>query len=375
MLSLMESMIDMAPPLLRARREARGLSQVALADAADLSRQSVGAIEAGRTTPAVDVALRLARALDCTVEDLFGEASPAHLAVEPAAPTRGRVALAFIAGRWVAHPLHEEGLRISADALIVPAPARRAAGSSRRAHADPVRPLAEARDNLVLMGCAPALGLLADRLNARPGPGRFLWLPRASTAALDALARGHAHVAGVHLIDERSGEANLPDVRRHAGPGATIVTALARWQVGLVAPAGNPRKLRGPADLGRRGLRVVTREPGAGARRLLDRELRRVGVRPARSVPARGHLEVAQAIALGVGDVGVATHDAAAAFGLHFIPLTEERYDLAIPQPLHDDPRVHRLLDTLTAAAFRRELTALGYDVSCSGDRIAEVQP
>lgn len=339
------------------------MSQQALAEAAALSRQSVGAIEAGRSTPAVDVALRLARALDCRVEELFGAGDVDRLAVEAAAPLTGRVALAHVGGRWVAHPLDD--LRLSADALAVPA--RRG-----RLEVELVRSAAEARANLVIMGCAAALGLLADRLNARPGAGRFVWLPRASTPALVALAAGHAHLAGVHLVDDATGEANVPDVRRHTG--AVALVTLARWEAGLVAAAGNPKKIRGAADLGRRGLRLVTREPGSGARRLLDRELGRAGTGvAARQLQARGHLEVASAVAIGAADVGVATRDAALAHGLHFVPLAEERYDLVIPRALADDPRIVRMLDAMTAAAFRRELAALGYDTRPCGERVAEL--
>ena len=78
------------------------------------------------------------------------------------------------------------------------------------------------------MGCAAALGLLAERLNQRAGRGRFLWFPCSSTEALSALARQHAHVAGVHLADPRSGEQNLPDVQRHSGKGTRAIVTLAR---------------------------------------------------------------------------------------------------------------------------------------------------
>lgn len=361
-------MTDAAPNRVRELREARGLSQVELAAAATLTRQSVGAIEAGRATPGVDVALRLARALACRVEDLFA-VDVERVVAEAADGAAGRVVLAYIAGRWVAHPLAGDEQAISADAI---------AGEGERGEVELVRPGAEARDNLVLMGCAAALGLLADRLNARPGAGRFVWLGRSSTAALTALAAERTHVAGVHLTDEGSGEANVPDVRRHAGAATIVLITLARWEAGLVVAAGNPRKLRGGADLGRRGLKLAAREPGSGARRLLAQELRRAGLPDAlasgATVRARSHRAVAEAVATGAVDVGVATRDAAISHGLHFLPLAEERYDLATTRATLDDPRMQRLLDAMTTAAFRRELGALGYDVTRCGERVAEVR-
>ena len=70
------------------------------------------------------------------------------------------------------------------------------------------------RDTLILLGCAPVLGLLADRLNQRSRDLRVAWLSRTSRAALDALAARRAHVAGVHFVDEKSAE--LPEEERRS---------------------------------------------------------------------------------------------------------------------------------------------------------------
>jgi len=385
-------MVERVESRVRALREQRGLSQVALAAAAQLSRQSIGAIEAGRTLPAVDVALRIARALDVSVEELFGEAaSELSLMTEPtSAALTGRVALANIAGRWLSYRLDGAAVRTSADALAVSAGPERtpAAGLLRGAPAPaglcvtPLRTPAEARDNVVLMGCALGLGLLADRLNSRPGPGRFLWLTRSSTGALGALAAQQTHLAGVHFVDTKTGEANVADVRRlagrsMAGGGALALITLARWEAGLVTAPQSGKGIRCAADLGRRGLRLVVREPGSGARRLLEAELRKAGLprelASAAPLQASGHLEVAQAVAMGAADAGIATRDAALALGLGFVPLAEERFDLVLPLEALADARLARLFDVLSSAAFQRELACLGYDVRSSGTRVAEL--
>jgi molybdate-binding protein/DNA-binding XRE family transcriptional regulator len=367
----------------RSARLALGMSQAALAAATRLSRQSIGAIEAGRATPAVDVALRIATTLEASVEELFGARNPeAPLVTEATSRSATeRVALAQIAGRWLSYGLDGEALWTAADGLLSQAGD---AGAGRRARAprgsvpvDPVRPLEEVHHNLVLMGCAVGLGLLADRLNSRPGAGRFLWLSRSSTDALSALARRQTHLAGVHLTDEKTGEPNVADVRRHQGREPVTLITFARWEAGLVTARGNPKQIRSGADLGRRGLRCVVRESGSGARRVLDRELGRAGLprELATQAPlqARGHLQVALAISMGAADVGVATRDAALAFGLHFVPLSEERYDLVVPRSALEDPRVQRLFDTLSSSVFQRELACLGYEVTSSGERVAEL--
>jgi molybdate-binding protein len=240
-----------------------------------------------------------------------------------------------------------------------------------------VRQRADVQQNLILMGCATGLGLLADRLSLCTGAGRYLWLGSSSTAALKALSKQQIHVAGVHLVDARTSDFNLADVRKHAGTEPLVLITLARWEVGLVTSHGNPLGLKRGADLARRGLRVVRREQGAGARRLLDRELRNAGItldlESGHHLQASGHLEVAQSIALGAADVGIATRDVAIAYDLAFVPLSEERYDLVLPQATLAEASIQRLLDMMTTASFRSELTSLGYDVSPCGDRVAEV--
>lgn len=356
----------------RELREARGLSQVTLAATVGLTRQSVHSIEAGRAVPAVDVALRLASALDCPVESLFGaSAIDTRLSTEQVTgSTAGRVALAHISGRWLSYSLDREGIGRSADALV----ANTKAG---RVEVEVLRPSTESRENVVIMGCAPALGLLADRLNAHAGPGHFLWFGRSSMKALEALGREQTHLAGVHLVDLKTGESNVPDVRRYNLKRAVALITLGRWEVGLVVAHGNPKGITQVSHLGKRGLRLVSRETGSGARRLFERELKRAGlsVDIARNavVQASGHLEVAQAIDIGAGDAGIATRDAALAFDLTFVPIAEERYDLVVPCDKLSDPRMARLFDVMTAAPLRRELASLGYDVSPCGDRVAEI--
>ncbi|MES1175814.1 MAG: substrate-binding domain-containing protein [Myxococcales bacterium] len=362
------------PNRVRDQRNARGFSQAALAAAVGLSRQSIHAIESGRAVPAVDVALRLAHCLACPVEQLFGQApDEARLSTEAVGePVPGRVALAHIAGRWLSYSLARDSSARAADALAdVDARAR------TRVDVDLLRPVQDSRQNIVLMGCAPALGLLADRLNANAGAGRFLWLTRSSTSSLQALARRHSHLAGVHLVDGKTGEANVPDVRRLSAKRALVVITLASWEAGLVVPNGNPKAISKVAQLARKGLRFASREQGSGARRLLERELEHAGLDKSfaqrAAVEARGHVEVAQSVALGAADVGIATRDAALSFGLGFVPLAEERYDLVVGREDLNDPRLSRLFDAMTSGPFRSELSSLGYDVGHCGARVAEI--
>lgn len=365
-------MVERIDNRVRQRREARALSQVILAERAGLTRQSLSAIEAGRATPSVEVALRIARALDCRVEDLFGaeEGDPALRVELLGDRTSSRVALAHVREHWVGVPLGSDDLRAAADALVVKA-------QGRVATVSPLRPLSESRNNLALMGCAVGLGLIADRLQLHRGAGRCLWVSSSSGAALHALANGLTHVAGVHSVGSRDADANVEAVRSAGLSESVALVTMGRWEAGLLTRNDDTR-VKGVADLASPKVRLVAREKGACARQLLEQRLRAAGesVSLVRTAPlvASGHLDVARAIAIGAADVGVATRDAALAFGLRFLPLAEERYDLVVPHSLVTDPRIERLLEVLVSRAGRRDLESLAYDVSSAGNRVAEVK-
>jgi molybdate-binding protein/DNA-binding XRE family transcriptional regulator len=319
-------------------------TQDELAKEIGLSRQALSAIENGRALPSTLVALKLARALQCRVEDLFTITDGAVRARHAGKARAGRSTLAFIEGTWVAHETDASDVT-AADALV-----------ERDGTAHLLTDEPGARAALVCAGCAPALGLLASH-TARRFKSRVSWLERSSGAALDLLARKQVHLAGAHLFDEESGDFNLPFARQRC-PDARVVT-LARWEAGLVVPKGNPHRLKSAADLLRHRVRVVRREKGSGAEALLERALPHKG--PLLRGPlARGHFDVARAVSLGAAGAGIAIRGAALAFGLDFVPLAEERFDLVFPRALETDPRVRALLDTLTDHPFLAELQRLG---------------
>lgn len=368
-------------------RLARGLSQLELARKIGLSRQSLCGLESGRVVPGTDVALRLAQVLGCRLESLFClNLAPAPLEATIAgavsAPESGsaRVLLADIGGRWVAHSIdgrRSDSLLQAADGLLVPSLRR-----GRHAHKVRVEPLGDleaARRRLVIMGCAPALGMLAARLGQEPAGIHISWVQGSSMAALKALGRGEVHVAGLHLCDEETHEFNLPFVRRALPGRAMLFVNFASWEQGIVVRAGNPLRIRGAEDLVNPRVSLIQREPGAGAHKLLEQAIRAKRLSPgdlrARGGVAFGHMEVARAIAMGAADAGIAIRGAALAFGLGFIPLAVERFDLVIPRALATDPRVERLVDTLGSSAFRRELdTVGGYVTHESGQQVGETR-
>jgi molybdopterin molybdotransferase/putative molybdopterin biosynthesis protein len=358
----------------RAARIAKGLSQAELAESAGLTRQAVYAIESAHYQPNVATALRLARTLEQRVEDLFGTEPAATtidgelLGAPRALPPVARAKVWSVGQRTLVLPVASLGASLAystpADGLIVGP----AAGSGRRPRRVKVELLQDARvvrQQVVVAGCDPAIQLVAERLRRHREPASLLGWPMGSTAAVDALKRGEVHIAGLHVMDPRSGEANLPFVRRHLGDVSVALVTFASWEAGLVVRAGNPKGIRGPADLARRDVRVVNREEGSGARLLLDQRLAAAGIPPAR---VRGyedlvasHLDVGRRVAEGTADVGLAVEAIARLLGLAFVPLQTERYDLVIPSAfLAGHPGVARLLEALVSREVRAEIDALG---------------
>ncbi len=187
-----------------------------------------------------------------------------------------------------------------------------------------------------------------------------------------ALARGEADVAGTHLWDEITGAYNVPFVQRVLPNRKVVLLNLAQRVQGLIVPAGNPQGLRSVADLARPEVRFINRQPGSGTRVWLDIRLRREGVS---SEDISGyeeeestHLGVARAVAEGQATAGVGISAAAAAYGLGFVPLGEERYDLVVPWQIWDTAALLALREVVTSSRFMEAIMALGgYDVSQTG--------
>jgi putative molybdopterin biosynthesis protein len=186
------------------------------------------------------------------------------------------------------------------------------------------------------------------------------------------------HAAGSHLRDPATGEENIPYVRRELVGRRTLLVTLSRWQQGLIVARGNPKGIAGVDDLLRPDVTIVNRETGSGGRTLLDSRIAAAGgstelVQGYRR-ELRSHMAVAEAIAAGLADAGPGIEAAARAFGLDFIPLQDERYDLVIPAEHLETPPMQALLEVCTSRSCRNEVEALGgYDSSPAGTVVVEL--
>jgi len=371
---------------LKQNRTKAGLTQGELARQAGISRQAYSSLESSAANPSTEVALRLAQALKERVETLFFLPDQPPVAVEAELVTTStadifprdsgqRARLFRVGDKMFARPLagadNTRHAVVAAEGLIVFGES--SSGSSReqgrRVTVQPFDPDEVESPTLAMLGCDPAVGLLESGLRSR-GVALVAGEESSSQALLE-LAKGEAHVAGCHLLDDETGGYNSSWVRQLVSFPCTLVT-FASWQQGLILAYGNPLQLQGVADLANLGIRLVNRQAGSGSRALLDRALAGAGITPSMVTgydrEEWGHLAVAAAVASGNADVGIGVKAAAVAMGLDFLPLEEERYDLVIPDHFLSYGPVQVLLDLLRRPVLHRRVESLGgYDTSNMG--------
>jgi molybdate-binding protein/DNA-binding transcriptional regulator YhcF (GntR family) len=205
-------------------------------------------------------------------------------------------------------------------------------------------------------------------------PGRRLELNfTGSLGGLIALAEGKAQLAGSHLWDEESDTYNSAYIRRLLPGKRVAMVTLAHRRLGLIVPAGNPMRLNGLEDLSRPEVIFVNRQPGSGTRVWLDANLRKLGILPEAihgfDLEKRTHAEVAQVIAEGKANAGMGLDSAALAYGLTFVFLRRERYDLIIPAEQMLQPPMAALLSWLKSPLARGAISSLGgYDTDHTGE-------
>jgi molybdate-binding protein/DNA-binding XRE family transcriptional regulator len=369
---------------LAALRRKRGLSAAGLARTVGVGRQTIYAMEAGSYVPNTAVALRLAHTLEVSVEDLFalpGKSPAPDLPFEQVMPLPGSgalqpgqpVQLCRVGKLLVASaPSPAPWFFPASDAIVAGEPVE---GLKMQVQVYRVDGRADGdfRHRILVAGCDPGISVLARHV--QPAGVELVLAHRNSSQALSLLDQGCVHIAGTHLRDEASGESNIPEIARMFPKHAMAVISFAVWEEGILTARGNPKAIRGIEDLARKGVRIVNREKGAGSRLLLDTHLRRLQI-DARKVAgyrslASGHLTAAWQVRAGAADCCIATRACARLFGLGFIPLVSERYDLAMHRRDLELPSVQALLDTLNRSAFRRELESMGgYDTRTAGQRM-----
>ncbi|MHC5746876.1 MAG: substrate-binding domain-containing protein [Nostoc sp.] len=397
---------------LKSIRTRLGMSQQELANIAGVTRQTIGGLESGQYAPSVTVSLCLAKALGCTVEELFWleeDLPEIEAIVAESAPNqqRSRVSLARVGDQWIAYPLvgndafriemiPSDGEMVAVNQQPVISVSDRPAlalaqrlverkerhfqgeAKSQKVLVKLLNDMDKLQNTVVIAGCTPVLSLLAKATECWHPKLRVYYRFAHSKAALGSLCRGEVHIAGMHLYDPKTGEHNIPFVREASTDKNFVLITLGVWEEGLLVPPGNPRGIKTVSDLVEFGATIVTQQVGSGSRMLLERKLleERVPFQNVKGLDhiAYNHQDVALSVVSGMADAGISTASIAAAFGLEFIPLHQARYDLVILKEYLEQSPVQQFLNILGHRLVRSQLEVLGgYDISKIGEVAANI--
>ena len=193
-----------------------------------------------------------------------------------------------------------------------------------------------------------------------------------STDGLKALNKGYTDIAWSHLFDPKTGEYNIPFLPNYVPDIKPVVVNLFCRDLGFLVTAKNPLGIHGFEDLARKEVKFINRQKGAGTRVLLDFNLKRLRI-PSSQITGYEkevytHLEVGISILSKESDVGIATVAVSKFFGLSFIPITTESFDMILDQSTFFEKGVQAFMEVLNSDGFRKRITKLGnYDFKNSG--------
>jgi putative molybdopterin biosynthesis protein len=193
-----------------------------------------------------------------------------------------------------------------------------------------------------------------------------------STDGLKALNKGYTDLAWSHLFDPKTSEYNIPFLPNYVPDIKPVVVNLFCRDIGFLVAPKNPLGIHGFEDLARKEIRFINRQKGAGTRVLLDFNLKRLRI-PSSQIPGYEkevytHLEVGISILSKEVDVGIATIAVSKFFGLSFIPITTESFDMILDQSTFFEKGLQAFMEVLNSDGFRKRITKLGnYDFKNSG--------
>ena len=255
---------------------------------------------------------------------------------------------------------------VRADGLLTIPAGSEGVGAGEKVKIELLRPQSEVDATLVTIGSHDnIIDLLANQLHKQQPVIRISSAHVGSMGGIMAIKRGEAHLAGSHLLDEESGEYNIPFIQRFLKDKSLKLINLCYREQGLIVQKGNPLNIRTFNDIADNKYSFINRQGGAGTRLLTDKVLRDLDIDPKHIHGYKHeeytHMSVAAAVASGSVATGMGIRAAAVALKLDFVPVAEERYDLIIPEEFYSDPKVKTVLELIREnTQFHQKILDLG---------------
>ena len=232
----------------------------------------------------------------------------------------------------------------------------------------------EIANTLVITGSHdPLLDVAADIMRKEYTGAYIASAHVGSMGGIMAVKRKEAHLAGIHLLDENTGEYNTSFVKKYFPDEKIMLVRGVKRLQGIMVASGNPKAINSLTDICRENISYVNRQKGSGTRILLDYLLKKDNISPSEIYgydrEEFTHLSVAALVASGSADAGMGILAAAKIYGLDFIPLYEEQYDFILREAFLDTTAVRNFIDILKSQEFNDALSAMGgYVVEAAGD-------
>lgn len=231
-----------------------------------------------------------------------------------------------------------------------------------------------AKDQLVVLSSDdPALNFLFSRVNDKMNRNYIYTIPVGSLDALIFLRDKFSDIAGCHLFDPFTKTYNLPYIHHLFSDEEMVLVNFVGREQGLYVEKGNPLNITGLTDLTRGGITFKNRNRGAGTRVWFDQQLKLINMRyddisfsPGEALT---HTEVAKSVAAGLANAGLGIYSVSRAYGLDFIPLFTEQYDLVMRKEMFDSPQFQPVIEMLGSQPIKDFIVRLGgYSVGTMGN-------
>ena len=223
----------------------------------------------------------------------------------------------------------------------------------------------EIENTLVITGSHdPLIDIAADIMRQKFTDGFISSSHVGSMGGLMAVKRSEAHIAGIHLLDEETGDYNKSYIKRYFPEGeAALIKGVKRVQ-GIITAKGNPKNILSLKDLCKEGISYVNRQKGSGTRILLDFLLKKSDISTDSIYGYEReeftHMSVAALIASESADAGLGIFSAAKVYDLDFIPICEEHYDFLVQKRFLQTEYVQKFKQILMSEEFTTALESMG---------------